>query len=203
MNESGGQDTGAAMPGPVNCAECGTTLEANADHEVTDDGTFCRSCFNNLTMQLQQATAAQGQEINYSMAFAGALAGAAIGVVAWWGFTVLTEISFGLVAIVIGIAVGKGAVMLSGGKRSTGLQGMSIGVSILAFFYATYLVNRTFLHRAFEAEGMDGTLPLVPGIGTLVEVVGLNFGIMDLVFLAIVVYEAWKIPAPIRLGPTS
>ena len=33
-----------------------------------------------------------------------------------------------------------------------------------------------------------------------VEVVGLDFGLMDLIFLGIVVYEAWRIPAPIRLA---
>lgn len=53
------------------CAECGTTLAQGQDHEVTDDGTFCRPCFDNLTAQLRQALAAQGQEINYPMALVG------------------------------------------------------------------------------------------------------------------------------------
>jgi hypothetical protein len=190
-------------PQPVNCAECGTRLDAGSDSEVTDNGTFCRPCYNNLTAQLHQALAAQSENVNYPMAFLGALAGATIGVLAWWGFTVVTSIAFGLVAVVIGIAVAKGAVMLSGGKRSTGLQAMSVSVSTLAYFYASYLVNRTFLHQAFAEEGVEGALPLLPPPDVFVQVIGLSFGFMDVVFLAIVIYQAWKIPAPIRLAPAS
>jgi hypothetical protein len=186
--------------GPENCAECGTTLAPGVDREKTDNGTFCRPCYANLSAQLEQALAAQGRDVNYPMALVGALGGAAIGVVAWWGFTVVTNVAFGLVAIVIGIAVAKGAVLLAGNKRSAGLQGLSIAVALLAFFYASYLVNRTFLHRALAEQGRTERLPLVPQPGTLIEVVQVGFGVMDVVFLAIVVYEAWKIPAPLKLG---
>jgi len=199
MSEGEGPPTSEVM----NCAECGTQLNVGDDSEVTDDGTFCRPCYNNLTVQLQQAIAAQSQDINYSMALVGALGGAALGVLAWWGFTVVTNIAFGLVAVVIGIAVAKGAVMLSGGKRSTGLQALSISVSIVAFLYASYLVNRTFVHKAFAEEGVERVLPLLPSLDLFIDVIGLNFGFMDLVFLAIVVYQAWKIPAPISLAPAS
>jgi hypothetical protein len=192
-----------AEPEAARCAECNTALAEGQDRETTEGSVFCRPCFNNLTSQLQQAVAAQSQDVNYPMAVVGGLLGAAIGVLVWWGFTIVTGISFGLVAIVIGIAVGKGAVMLSGGKRSVGLQALSITISILAFFYASYLVNRTFLHQAFEAQGVTDRLPLAPPIETFVEVIRLSFGFMDLVFLAIVAWEAWKIPAPIRMGPAS
>ena len=193
----------AATPGISNCAECGTRIDPGMDHEVTDNGTFCRPCYNNLVNKLQQAVAAQSENINYPMALLGALGGAAIGVLAWWGFTVLTEIAFGLVAIVIGIAVAKGAVILSGNKRSAGLQAMAIAISILAFVYATYLVNRTFIHRAAVERGWEGRLPLLPDPSTFIQVTSLAFSPIDLIFLAIVVYEAWKIPAPIRVGPTA
>jgi hypothetical protein len=93
--------------------------------------------------------------------------------------------------------------VLSGGKRSTGLQGLSVAVSTLAYFYASYLVNRTFVHQAFAEEGVEGALPLLPSPAVFAQVIGLSFGFMDVVFLAIVVYQAWKIPAPIRLGPAS
>jgi hypothetical protein len=203
MSEGEGQDTVAAEPTVANCAECGTKIEPGMDHEVTDNGTFCRPCYNNLVAQIQRSVAAQSENINYPMAFVGALGGAALGVLAWWGFTVLTQVAFGLVAIVIGIAVAKGAVFLSGNKRSRGLQGMSILISCLAFFYANYLVTRSFVHKAFEEEGVEGVLPLLPDLSTFVEVTQLSFSPIDLVFLAIVIYEAWKIPAPIPLGPTT
>jgi len=185
------------------CAECDTVLAAGQDREETGDAVFCRPCFNNLTAQVQQVIEAQGRDINYAMAAVGALLGGAIGVLAWWGFTVLTNIAFGLIAVVIGLTVGKGTTMLAGDKRSRGLQGLSVVVASLGFFYASYLVNRTFVHRAWAEEGMQGVLPWLPAPGLFVEVVGLGFGFMDLVFLAIVVYEAWKIPAPLALAKTE
>ncbi len=184
----------------VRCAECGTQLSAGQDRETTGDSVFCRPCFNNLTAQLQQAVATQGQDINYGMAVVGGLAGAAVGVLVWWGFTVVTNVAFGLVAVVIGFAVGKGVLMFSGNKRSQGLQITSAVIATLGFFYASYLVTRSFLLKALAEEGRELVLPLIPTPGMLFTVIQMGFGFMDVVFLAIVVYQAWKMPAPMRIG---
>lgn len=181
------------------CAQCDTPLVPGQDQERTDDGVFCRPCFDELSRQIRRAVAAQGENVPYASAIAGGLAGGAIGVVAWWGFTVLTNVAFGLVAVIIGYLVGQGVVRLSGGKRSRGLQIVSVSLATAAFFYASYLVNRTFLIRALAEEVSAETLPWLPGPGMLFGVVRLGFGLMDVVFLAIVVYQAWKIPAPFRL----
>ena len=92
-----------AEPETIRCSECNSALTEGQDRETTEDAVFCRPCFNNLTAQLQQAVAQQGQDINYPMAAVGGLAGAAVGVLVWWGFTVVTNISFGLVAVVIAL----------------------------------------------------------------------------------------------------
>ena len=184
----------------VRCAECGTQLSEGQDRETTGDSVFCRPCFNNLTAQLQQVVAGQGQDINYSMAVAGGLAGAAVGVLVWWGFTVVTNVAFGLVAVVIGFAVGKGVLMFSGNKRSQGLQITSAVIAILGFVYASYLVTRSFVLKALAEEGRELVLPLIPTPEVLFTVIQLGFGFMDVVFLAIVVYQAWKMPAPMRIG---
>lgn len=185
------------------CAECGTTLDEGQDREVTQDGVFCRPCFASLTAQLQQAIASQGQAINYPMALLGGLLGGAVGVLVWWGFTVLTSVHFGLVAVVIGITVGKGILYLTGGKRSVQLQVLSVVLAAAAFFYASYLVNRTFLQRALADEGHALVLPLLPDPALFVNVLTAGFdlksAIFDLVFLSIVVWQAWKIPAPFSL----
>ncbi len=189
-----------AEPEAVRCAECDTVLSAGQDRETTEDAVFCRPCFNNLTAQLQQAVAAQSQDINYSMAAIGGLLGAAIGVLVWWGFTVVTNIAFGLVAVVIGFAVGKGVVMASGNKRSQGLQITSVIIATLGFVYASYLVTRSFVLKALAEEGREVVLPWIPTPDVLITVLQLGFGFMDVVFLAIVVYQAWKMPAPLRIG---
>jgi len=181
------------------CAECGTTLAEGQDREVTGNGTFCRGCFERLREHLRQSVEAQQRDVPWMRAVLGGLAGAALGVLAWWGFTIVTKVAFGLIAVGIGIAVGKGVVLASGHKRSQALQLLSVAISVAAFVYATYLVNRTFLQRAFAAQGTPGTLPFLPEPQLFFNVVKLQFGIMDVVFLAIVVYEAWKIPAPAQL----
>ena len=183
----------------VRCAQCERILAEGEDRVATQDAVFCQSCYDSLMGQLKEVAAAQGRDINYPRAILGGVGGAAIGIAVWWGFTVVTNIAFGLVAIVIGVAVGKGIVMLSGSKRSQHLQIISVAISAIAFFYASYLVNRTFVNRALAEEGESVVLPLLPAPGLFVEIIGLGFGLMDLVFLAIVVYEAWKIPAPFAL----
>ncbi len=194
-------DTDANLvPEEVRCAECGTVLSEGMDREATADAVFCRPCYDHLTAQLEHVVAEQGREIDYTRALIGGLGGAVLGVLVWWGFTVVTSIAFGLVAIVIGIAVGKGVSLLAGGKRHLNLQIMAVGISTVAFFYASYLVNRTFVYRAYAEQGEEVLLPLLPGPQLFVEIVRLNFGLMDLVFLAIVVFEAWRRLAPLKLA---
>jgi hypothetical protein len=183
----------------IRCAECSTPLAEGQDRETAGDVTFCRSCFNNAQAQFEQSVQEQGTDVNYPMGFLGGLLGGAVGVLAWWGFTVLTEIEFGLVAVVIGFAVGKGVTLFAGEKRSQGLQVMSILLAGLSFFYASYLVNRSFLMQAFLAEGEAVVLPLLPSPQLLYNVVSIQFGLFEVLFLGFALWEAWKIPAPIKL----
>lgn len=182
------------------CLQCGRSLDPREDHESTEQGVFCRPCFTALTAQLEQALAQQGAGgVNYPLAVLGGCLGGALGALVWWGFTVITNIAFGLVAIIIGIAVGKGIVLLSGGRRARSLQLLSVGIAAAAYFYAQFLVNRTFAIRWLAEHQPGATIPWLPDPQLFYEVVKLSFGAFDLFFLAIVVYEAWRIPAPLRL----
>ena len=151
---SAGAATGGSA-GEQRCAECGTLLAEGQERVVTDGGVFCPTCFAALRGQIDQVIAAQGADINYPAAAIGAVLGGVVGVLVWWGFTVTTKYAFGLVAIVIGIAVAKGAMLFTGGRRSRGLQGLSVAVAGIAFFYASYLVNRTAISR--EAARVSGS----------------------------------------------
>jgi hypothetical protein len=163
---------------------------------------FCRECYASLRAELEAAIAGMSAGVNYPKAVAGAALGGAAGALAWWGFTVLTHIAFGLFAVAIGFLAGRGAVMFSGGKRSRGLQAISIGAAVAAYAVATYLVNRTFLNDALAAQGEAFRVGLAPqSAGLFVSVAAADLGIMDLVFLAIAVWEAWRIPRPIALPP--
>jgi len=185
---------------PVCCSECNIVLTEGMDREITEGGVFCRPCFNNLLAQLQQAATMQGEGINYPQAFIGGILGGIIGILVWWGVSVVTGWAIGIIAIVIGFAVGKGIVIFSGGRRSQRLQIMSAVISILSFIYASYLVTRSIILQASPEQGLEIILTLLPDPILFIQVLQAGFEFFDLIFLAIVVYQAWKIPAPIKLG---
>jgi len=192
--------TEAAETNELICMQCDKTLSDNDDKEITEKGPLCRDCYNRLADQLQNIVQQQGENINYSAAIIGAVAGAAVGVIVWWGFTVLTNIEFGLVAIVIGFTVGKGIGLTTGGKRSRELQIMSVTVAALAYFYANYLVTRTFILREYPQYA--DKLGFLPEPRLLFEITKMSFDLFTVVFLAIVVYEAWRLVAPFQLQKT-
>ena len=124
-----------------------------------------------------------------------------MGALAWWGLTVLTKIGFGLVAVVIGLLVGHGTLRFAGGKRSVGLQMLAVAVGALSFLVAVYLVNMTFINEALAHRGEAWRVGFPPpSVNVFYQVIAANFGIMKLVFLGIIVYEAWFIPRPIKLA---
>lgn len=183
------------------CAQCGSSL-ASDDRVAAGDRLFCRSCHASLRAELEREVASMSTGIDYSRATIGALLGGVVGALAWWGFTVLTKIAFGLVAVVIGLLVAHGAMRFAGGKRSLGLQVLSVFVSLMSFVVATYLVNMTFVNRMFAERGDTFRLTFPPAnLDVFARVLTADVGLMDAVFLAIVLYQAWQIPRPIALPP--
>jgi hypothetical protein len=185
------------------CAQCSKALTPNA-RVASGDRVFCRSCYATLRQELAGAVAQMSSDVNWTGAVAGALGGGIAGALVWWGFTVLTHIAFGLIAVAIGFLVGHGVVRFSGGKRTAGLQALSVAVAIVSYMAAVYLVNMSLINQALAKEGNPVRIPFVPGdAGFFYRVVAADFGIMEIVFLAIVVYEAWKIPRPVALPPDA
>jgi hypothetical protein len=184
------------------CARCEKAL-TDTDRVEASGRAYCRGCYETLRYELRRAVEATSKDVNYPMAVLGALVGGALGVLLWWGFTVVTNFALGLVAIAIGFLVAQGAMRLAGGKRTVGIQILCVVVAGVAFFVATYLVNMTFINRLLATRGELWRIPYVPpNVVLFYRVVGTGFGIMDLVFLGIVMWEAWIIPRPLRLPDT-
>jgi hypothetical protein len=181
------------------CGRCQSAL-SESERVSAGDRVFCRTCYDILKLQLRTGVAAMSEGINYPMAAVGALLGGIVGALAWWGVTVLTKIGFGLVAVVIGLLVGHGTLRFAGGKRSLGLQILAVVVGTLSFLVAVYLVNMTFINELLAQRG-DGLRVSFPptGLAMFYHVIAANFGIMKLVFLGIIMYEAWFITRPIKL----
>lgn len=192
-------ETRPEAPAVERCAQCEKTLTPN-DRVAAGDRSFCRACYETLFQELRRSITAITTDINYPLATIGAVLGGVAGIALWWGFTVFTNIAFGLIAVAIGWLVAQGAVRFAGNKRSLGLQLLSIGVSIASFAVASYLVNMTFINRQLARAGDARRLPFPPtSIEGFGAVVALGFGLMDLVFVAIMVWEAWTIPKPPQL----
>ena len=195
------------MPTPAaaeeRCAECGKLLTPT-DRVAAGDRVFCTSCHANMRQQIESAVQAMGEDINYANAALGAVLGGVVGVLGWWAVTVATGWSIGLIAVGLGWAVGWGTVRFSGGKRSQGLQILSAAVACASWVVASYLVNMTFINRALAQKGDAGRVPFPPtSLDMIGMVLGAGFGIMDVVFLAIMAWEAWKMPRPIRVAPPA
>jgi len=189
-----------AVTTPVRCLECETSIGEGVSSVRTARGVFCADCFARLKEQARRVLAAQSEDIDFPRALFGALLGGIGGAAVWWGITIATHVSFGLVAVVIGVAVGKGIVSFTGGKRAESLQVMAVVVAAAAYAAGTYLTKRTFILESLHRQGRLIDLPLVPtSPAYFFRIASAGFQLFDLVFLAIVMYQAWRIPAPVRL----
>jgi len=184
------------------CARCQTGLVAN-DVVTVDDRAFCRTCSDIFKMQIRNRSIGRSpsvDSVNYPMAALGAILGGTVGALAWWGLTVFTRTGFGLVAVVIGLLVGQGTVLFARGKRSVGLQALSLLIGVLSFLIAVYLVNMTFLNQLLAQRGDSARVAFPPtSLETFYKVAAINFGIMKVAFLGVVAYLAWVIPRPLKL----
>jgi hypothetical protein len=189
----------ADPPAADACAQCGRAL-APDDRVAAGDRAFCRGCYEALFHELQRGITAITTDINYPMATLGAVLGGGAGAVLWWGLTVVTKVAFGLAAVAIGWLVAQAAVRFAGGKRGRGLQVLAVVVSLASFVVASYLVNMTFINDELVRRGAEQRIPFPPpSLALLVRVVSLGFGVMDAVFVGILVWQAWTIPSPPRL----
>ena len=185
------------------CAQCGKRLTPD-DRVAAGDRVFCQSCHASLRLELESALQSMSADINYANAALGALLGGFVGVVAWWVFTATTGWALGLIAVGIGWAVGWSTVRFAGNKRSRELQFLAAGVAIICWVAAQYLVNSTLINAQLAKAGDSRRLPILPASPEMIwDVFTMGFGLMDVVFLAIMVWEAWKFPRPLRLPNAS
>jgi hypothetical protein len=77
---------------------------------------------------------------------------------------------------------------------------LAVVVGTVSFLVAVYLVNMTFINEVLAQRGDAMRVSFPPkGLAMFYHVIAANFGIMKLVFLGIIMYEAWFIPRPIKL----
>lgn len=122
-----------------------------------------------------------GRSIGWSLLFT--LAGSA----AYAGFTYATDWQLGIIAIVIGVLSGLGAAK---GGRGRNAQIVGACAAAFGYFFSLFLLV-VFIVGARQV--------LAAPIGALAQLMWIlikeTFSGMNVVFLAIAVWEGWKLPA--------
>src|SRR5215218_5261395 len=125
------------------------------------------------------------------------LAAAAAGALGWFLMVLISDTQYGIIALAVGLLVGKAVVLGSGAARSRRLQLISVGITLLGLIAAEYLIGRHFL-APFVAEDGGGPVPVLLAPGDAIALVrdGLTADPWTLVFWALALWPAWRIPAP-------
>jgi hypothetical protein len=179
------------------CLECNIVLDDEVGVE-TDQGAFCEACYGVLLETVKEFAATQNKNINYPLSVFGGVAGGVIGACIWWAVTFYSGYAVGIVAIVIGIAVAKGITLCNGGKKSLSLQIIASIVTVISFFYAKYLVTRSFILAEGPSEYLD-VFTLLPQPHVFYNLVMETSDILTIVFLGIAVWQAWIMTKPYKM----
>jgi hypothetical protein len=177
------------------CLECEQDLILE-NCVKTEHGSFCKPCYDRVLGIAKEMAGQQNMDINYLLSAVGGILGSGLGILIWWAVTFYSGYAVGIVAIVIGITVAKGITLLNGNKRSGSIQIMAVCLTILSFFYADYLVTRSFILKA-NAEAID-VLTLIPNPEIFYNLFMDTFDAFNLVFLGIAVWQTWSMTKPFK-----
>ena len=98
------------------------------------------------------------------------LAAAAAGAIGWFLMVLVTDTQYGVVAVAVGLLVGKAVVIGSGAAYSRRLQLVSVGITLAGLIASEYLIGRHFLAAVVAEEG-GGSVPVLLGPGDAIALV--------------------------------
>lgn len=155
----------------------------------------CTSCTDRIGAEV---SAEQPDATTYPRAIAGGLGGALIGAVVWAAIAIAGNVEVGYVAVLVGFLAGLGVVKLSG-KRSQGLQVVSVACAVVGLVAAKYFTMAHVLIGMAEKEGhhlgyFDPAL-----LRIFAEFGKEMFGPFDILWILLAVGAAWKAPTPTEL----
>ncbi len=113
----------------------------------------------------------------------------------WFGFVVLTQRQFVLIAIFVGWLVGKAVLRGSGYRRHFTLQLMSVGITVITMLLSEYLITRLLISQMLLNQTGQG-LPLFMGVVDMVKIAfqGIAQGPASLIFWGLAMWQAFTIP---------
>jgi hypothetical protein len=193
------------------CTRCERPVCASC-RETLDGKDYCASCVAELRARLTEPTTGVAMEsappsiapapivpdvgIPVKGVLFASLAGVA-GALVWYGFVAMTDMKLGLVAILVGWLVGRGAV-LGAGAGGKQLAVVSLVIAVAAMVLGEYLIVNHAVHAYMAKEKPDAVLPALLSPVTLFPIYAGSFRPFDLAFYGIGAWEAFRYPARVQ-----
>ena len=181
----------------LNCAQCQRLIHDDEPRQEVDSGTLCMNCYQQLRQVVQDHFDELGSNVNWPLAFGANVAGAFVGAGIYAASVAFSGIDFALVALAIpwiGVWVMD---RVAGVKRNVALQVMTAGISTVMFAVSRVLTSWIVINQNADEWGIEpialAELPFV-GIPLLIE----TADPLDLLWLGIIVYSAWRRVQPPR-----
>jgi len=133
---------------------------------------------------------------NFPRAVAAGLAAAVIGALLWAGFVYVTNYELGLIAVAVGALVGI-AVREAGQGVDSKFGVLGALCAAFGWVLGTMLVVLAMVSKAADVGMLEAAGRL--GLGGCISLALENGDAMELLFLAIAVYEGWKFAFKYRL----
>lgn len=134
---------------------------------------------------------------NLPRAVAFGVGAALVSSLVWYGVVVVTNYELGVLAVGVGWLVAVAVVAGSGGGRGLALQLVSVAVTVAAMAFSEYLIVRHLMLAAL-GESAPASVPwlLPPDKMLRLVAAGIEASPMTLLFWAIAVWTAFRVPAP-------
>jgi hypothetical protein len=181
-----------AGPEASSCAYCGGGI--SEQFFTINARPACSRCHHHLAAVRNQGTPTSRFFTAAGYGLLAAIGGAGI----FYAVREITGYELGLVAVVVGLAVGKGVQRGARGRGGAGYQTLAIALTYIsiAMNYAPYFIAE--MHKAMEGKPHSSIMSLVVGLLTAGAIVisPILVGVQapfSLVINGIAFYEAWKI----------
>jgi hypothetical protein len=181
---------GKTFAGKTYCETCAADLERKAEERYQaggDSAAFARP--------VAPAPLSPAAPVPYGRSLLFAVLGGAGGALIWFAVVTATDMKLGIVAIGVGILVGKGAVLGAGGRGGQGLALLAVVVALVAMGAGEYLMMNHAVLKYMAEHQIAAPASGFIGFGLFAKVYGEGFGFMDLVFYGIGAHQAWRQPA--------
>jgi hypothetical protein len=184
------------------CSNCGAEIPSGEEVKLIGRGGYtttfivCRNCESKWQDELDEET----RDPNIAGAVLFGLGASIISIFVWSLLTLLTNYQLGIIAVGVGWIIARAVVLGAGNKRGKILQVMSIGLTLITMAISQDLVRHYYVDLVVSAQGING-IPLLLPLPDMFSIVvdSLAEDPVTVLFWAIAIFEAFKIPARRRL----